>query len=502
MQNITANETVHSIAAALESAPPPGALYGPRTETWRQRVVKLTLMFSDVVLALVVWEVACIAHILWAPGYLSGIAVASIVPVAMVWIGLRASQGLYPGYGMDEAEELKRQTYALVATLAFAAIFALAFQVGDAISRFLLGIVFAGLLFLSPLMRHFVKRWMRRHDVWGKPVVILGTGEAGWLVEETLKREWKLGFRPTVLFEDHPEGRLTAVKGGGEGRPEDGILAEAIELNRNHRVDTLFIAMPHAPREYLAELVRLAGLHFHSVVIIPDLAGVTSSSVAAINFAGTVGIEVKHSLLDPTVLRAKRAIDLAATVVGGLLILPFFLLICGLVWIESRGQVFYSAHRMGRNDRAFACLKFKTMVPDAEAVLARVLEEDPEAREEYRKYHKLRNDPRVTRIGKILRKTSLDELPQLWNVLRGEMSLVGPRPYLPRESSEIGKTQGEILRVYPGITGPWQVGGRSNTSFYDRVQIDADYVRNWSIWLDLVLLVRTVRCVLLRTEAY
>src|SRR3712207_2076823 len=161
--------------------------------------------------------------------------------------------------------------------------------------------------------------------------------------------------------------------------------------------------------------------------------------------------------------------------------LPLFLALCLLVWLESRGPVFYSAKRMGRDDTLFSCVKFRTMVPDAEAVLQRILEEDPALREEYSKYHKLRDDPRVTRIGRFLRKTSLDELPQLWNVLRGEMSLVGPRPYLPRESSEIGETQGEILRAYPGITGMWQVGGRNSTSFAERVQIDRNYVRNWSI---------------------
>jgi lipopolysaccharide/colanic/teichoic acid biosynthesis glycosyltransferase len=123
-------------------------------------------------------------------------------------------------------------------------------------------------------------------------------------------------------------------------------------------------------------------------------------------------------------------------------------------------------------------------------------------RREYAKYHKLRHDPRVTRVGRFLRKTSLDELPQLWNVLRGEMSLVGPRPYLPRESTDIGATQSEILRVTPGITGPWQVAGRNHTSFGERIGMDACYVRDWSVWLDFVLLVRTAWCLLLRRDAY
>ncbi len=481
-----------------------GTLPGRRTEAWRQRLVSLTLIFSDVVLALLVWEVACLVEILWAPGYLSGIAVASIVPIALVWVGLRATQGLYPGYGLDQAEELRRQTYALLATLAFAAVFALAFHIGDTISRFLLTLVFLGLLVLSPLARRFVKGWMMKHGVWGKPVVILGSGEPGLRVEKLLGKEWALGYRPVAVFGVKSDSRLAAVQEGDEGMPGEGVLAEAGELSREHRVETVFLVMPHVPREYLAVLANLASVHFRSVVIIPDLAGVTNSAVVARDIAGTLGVEVQHNLLNPTVRRAKRTLEVAATLCGGLVILPLFLLLAGLVWLESRGgSVFYKDKRMGRDGELFSCIKFRTMVPDAEAVLARLLKEDPEAREEYARYHKLRDDPRVTRIGRgVLRKTSLDELPQLWNVLRGEMSLVGPRPYLPRESAEIGTTRGEILRVYPGITGPWQVGGRNGTYFGERVQIDAHYVRNWSIWLDLVILAQTVRCVLFRGGAY
>jgi Undecaprenyl-phosphate galactose phosphotransferase WbaP len=495
MQSIATSQTAYP-AAGLDPIFEVGALPGARTEGWRQRLASLTLVFSDVVLAFLIWEIACLAQIFWAPGYLTGAAVASIVPIALVWVGFRAAQGLYPGYGMDEAEELKRQTYALLATLAFAAIFALAFQIGDLVSRFLLLLVFVGLLFLSPFMRYATKKWMRLHGVWGKPIVILGSGDAAARLEASLEREWGLGFRTVAVFDGSPEGRLVVVREYAEQEPDGSVLQSAVELNRNHRVDTLFLAMPHAPQEYLAGLANLAGVHFRSVVIIPNLAGVGASAVTARNLGGNLGVEMRHNLLNPWVRRTKRALDLGATLVGGIFVLPLLLGLCLLVRLESRGPVFYSAKRMGLDDKLFSCVKFRTMVPDAEAVLQRLLDEDEEAREEYRRYHKLRHDPRVTRVGRFLRKTSLDELPQIWNVLRGEMSLVGPRPYLPRESAEIGRTQGEILRVYPGITGPWQTSGRNDTSFADRVQIDGHYVRNWSIWWDLIILARTVRCVL------
>lgn len=497
-----------AIAEATPFAPDTGTqvscagTLSTREEAWRQKVVNLTLIFSDVVLACFIWEVTCLVEFFWAPGYLSGIAVASIIPIALMWVGLRATQGLYPGYGLNEAEELRRQTYALLATLAFAAVFALAFQIGDFISRLMVGLVFVGLLLFSPLVRPLVRRWMMKHSVWGKPVIIIGSGESGTHVEDLLKREWALGYRPITVFDGQPTGDLAVVEDTDVEMPRQAFLDEAVSLGCKHRVDTVFLVMPHVPREYLANLMNLAGIHFRNVVIIPDLAGVTSSTVLARDFRGTLGVEIRHNLLDPAVQRAKRILDLTAAIVGGILILPLLLLLSGLIWLESGGAVFYSAQRIGRNDKVFSCLKFRTMIPNAETVLMRMLEEDPKVQEEYCKFHKLRNDPRVTRIGRLLRKTSLDELPQLWNVLRGEMSLVGPRPYLPRESSEIGTTQGEILRVSPGITGPWQVSGRSGTSFAERVQTDVHYVRNWSIWLDVVILAHTLRTVLFGRGAH
>jgi lipopolysaccharide/colanic/teichoic acid biosynthesis glycosyltransferase len=183
-------------------------------------------------------------------------------------------------------------------------------------------------------------------------------------------------------------------------------------------------------------------------------------------------------------------------------VLPKFLVLGLLIYLESGWPVFYADRRMGKDGRPFSCVKFRTMVSDAEALLQTMLEENVEFREEYSKYRKLRDDPRITRVGRFLRKTSLDELPQLWNVIRGEMSLVDPRPYLPRESQDIWVTQSEILRVPPGITSPWQVSGRNRRFFSERVEIDAYYVRDWSVWLDILLLARTAKALLFDQSAY
>ena len=157
---------------------------------------------------------------------------------------------------------------------------------------------------------------------------------------------------------------------------------------------------------------------------------------------------------------------------------------------------------MGKDGVPFPCIKFRTMVPGAEAVLELMLAEDAGLREEYVKNTISYASIPVLRVGRFLRGTSLDELPQLWNVLRGEMSLVGPRPYLPRESGDIGDARDEILRVPPGVTGPWQVSGRNHAFFTDRIEMDIHYVRDWSVWLDLVLLARTVRALFVDKGAY
>jgi Undecaprenyl-phosphate galactose phosphotransferase WbaP len=403
--------------------------------------------------------------------------------------------GLYPGYGMNVSEELRRQTHALLATLAFAAVFALTFQIGDTISRFLMGFVFLGLLLCSPLMRHCVKGWMMGHGVWGKPVIIVGTDGPGTRVEDLLTKEWALGYEPIAVFDDQPEGHLVEVKDGGEGMPRRDALDEAVALTRDHSVDTLFLAMPHVPQEYLANLANLASTHFRNVVIIPDLAGVNSSTVVARDFAGTLGVEVRHNLLAPWVRRFKRGLDLIGALVGGLIISPLLVALVVLIKLDSSGPVFFGHRRLGAGDTHFRCWKFRTMHPDAERLLEEYLKDNPHLRTEWEQNHKLRNDPRVTRIGRILRKTSLDELPQLWNVLRAEMSLIGPRPIVDAEIVKYDEVYALYKRVKPGMSGFWQVSGRSDASYDNRVAMDAYYVRNWSVWLDLVILARTVRCV-------
>jgi len=313
-----------------------------------------------------------------------------------------------------------------------------------------------------------------------------------------LEEEWGLGYVPTALL----DRGLTPSGEPLKSLSHEVVMTRVENLARKGGLDTIILATPYIRSSHLAPLVSRASRSFRHVLLISNLGGITNSAVTARDFAGTLAVEIKYNLLNPWARRAKRVLDLAATVVGGALVLPLLLGVALLVYAESGKPIFYTDWRMGKDGVPFPCIKFRTMVVGAEAVLELMLAEDAGLREEYVKYHKLRVDPRVTRVGRFLRRTSLDELPQLWNVLRGEMSLVGPRPYLPRESGEIGDARDEILRVPPGVTGPWQVSGRSRAFFADRVEMDVHYVRDWSVWLDLVLLASTVRALVVYKGAY
>ncbi len=205
----------------------------------------------------------------------------------------------------------------------------------------------------------------------------------------------------------------------------------------------------------------------------------------------------------PTQAALKRALDFSGALLGLILCSPLFLAICLLLSLSDRPRkVFYRQTRLGREGRPFEMIKFRTMRPGADEGFQEFLDQNPTLRLEYAQYQKLARDPRLTRLGRILRRTSLDELPQLWNVLRGEMSLVGPRPFLPEQARMYGSGLALYTRFRPGLTGLWQVSGRNLLSFQERGECDLDYMLHWSLRLDLAILLRTPIVVLFQHGAY
>lgn len=284
-----------------------------------------------------------------------------------------------------------------------------------------------------------------------------------------------------------PRGKFAEV----DGVPLVGDLSLAPVLAARLKIPYAVLAMPGVESSKLLQIVERIGGKFTHLLIIPDLFGFATMGVPAKSLGGILGVEVRQQLLLPGPRLAKRIMDVALTCLGGIFVLPFLLLIAALIKLDSKGPVFYTQKRLGKDGTYFSAYKFRTMHGDGEARLKAILDADPVLKAEYDIYHKLKKDPRVTRIGRVLRKFSLDEFPQLLNVIKGDMSLVGPRPYIERELTEMGGQEKIILRAPPGMTGMWQVSDRNATSFAQRVQIDVYYVRNWSPWLDIHILAKT-----------
>jgi lipopolysaccharide/colanic/teichoic acid biosynthesis glycosyltransferase len=247
-----------------------------------------------------------------------------------------------------------------------------------------------------------------------------------------------------------------------------------------------------------ATVAAVAGLAVGVAVwIITGSALVPGVGIIVGAFLGTVFVALrsrsKYNLLNnPWSHKVKRLLDIVIALMGAWFLLPLLGVIALLIRLDSKGPVVQSHQRVGLNEQLFKIYKFRTTHIDAERQRREFFRDNPELKAEFERSHKLRIDPGITRMGRFLRSTSLDELPQLWNVLKGEMSLVGPRPYTLPQAKNVTAAQKGIFLVPPGITGPWQVSGHTRTSFDDRVRMDTYYVRNWSIWLDLVILARSI----------
>ncbi|MBR0262231.1 MAG: undecaprenyl-phosphate galactose phosphotransferase WbaP [Selenomonadaceae bacterium] len=349
------------------------------------------------------------------------------------------------------------------------------------------------------LIRYGVLKFLKRRNIFFEPIILIGAG----LTAEKLIKFWQedLGYRYKIvgLIDDHPISTQLPKK-----FPILGGFKEARRIIRASNVKTIVIAAPGLGKEKLQDLISAIQPHVKNISFVPDLIGTPMSSVElSLLFSEKIlMLNLRNNLSRPYNRILKRIFDLVMTIVGGLMISPILLAIAIAVAIENRGHVIFAHKRVGAAGKKFPCYKFQTMVPDAEEKLKKYLAENPEARREWEESFKLTNDPRVTKLGSWLRRTSLDELPQLWNVIRGEMSLVGPRPIVQAEVARYGKNIREYYMVLPGITGMWQVSGRSDTTYPERVAMDTWYVRNWSVWIDLMYLFKTVKAVFTGKGAY
>ena len=325
-------------------------------------------------------------------------------------------------------------------------------------------------------------------------VIIYGGGEAGTILATEIERHPYTGIKIIGFIDDDSSKVGTGIK----DYKIIGTSNDLFKLVRELSIDEVFVAIPSAPRKLLLDVMRKCEEKSVDVRMIPDFYDFISSKVQIDEISYIPLISMEDKKIDTFYLAFKRLFDIVATSVGIILISPLLLITAIIIKLDSKGPVFFSQERIGKDGKPFKFWKFRSMRVDAEELKDKLMH----LNEATGPIFKMKNDPRITPFGRFIRRFSIDELPQLYNVLIGDMSLVGPRPPVPREVEQYEKWHTRRFEVMPGITGLWQVSGRSNLTFTEMVKLDIYYIENWSLWLDIKILLNTFIVVFKKDGAY
>ena len=403
----------------------------------------------------------------------------ALIPLLILFIIGFAIMDLYPAIGLSPISE-SRAIYVSTTTV-FLILGALTFIVKN------MGQYSRGVFFLS---------WI----LWGDPVVIIGYSDRSRELVQQLIQHPEFGFTPYTILdfsameehEQHYQG-IPVLRVQGE--------LKINELGKFSNIQTAIVVTSVSNQLQVNQFLKTGQFLFSRVIMIP--AGeLTNLWVSPFNIGGVLGFELKQNLLSTPHRLIKRFMDLAIVLISSPIVLVLGILIAFIVKIDSEGPVFFREQRIGYDGEPFYVWKFRTMVSNANEQLKTFLQNEPELALEWEQNHKLKNDPRITGIGKFLRRFSLDELPQLFNILLNQMSLVGPRPIVEEEICKYGDRIELYKKVKPGLTGLWQVSGRNDLTYENRVDLDEYYVRNYSFWTDIYVLRKTIIAVLSNRGAY
>lgn len=409
-----------------------------------------------------------------------------------MWCAGALVMRLAPGWGESATESLRRKV--ILITACYGVVLVVVFITKSDVSRITLIGSYVCSLLLIPLFRNLGKRLLIRWGRWGVPVVVYGNSHTASLAVQAMQHEPGLGYQAIGVFDDELHA----------GDTLNGVTVIGRMVDHTSAAPVAVWAMPARVNPDVSKrLLNEPLAKYQKVILLPDALEIPTLWVRPRDFMGVLGLEVSQNLLNPPVRALKTFVETMIILLSIPVWLPLNLLIALLIWMEDRASPFFSQPRVGRNGKVFRVIKFRSMVPDAERVLKRALAADPVLKAEWEAHRKLKKDPRITRVGRWLRVTSLDELPQMFNVLAGQMSLVGPRPLPDYHHSELDENTRHLReQVRPGMTGLWQVSGRSESGTAGMEKWDSYYVRNWSIWLDIIVFARTVGVVWRGRGAY
>jgi len=415
-----------------------------------------------------------------------------VLPVTIISCGLftRLYGGnfVYGGHGVDQVEELKRLTIITLVCFFLMYIIENSHRTPDDFLKLVLMWSVIPTALLLPISRYWLRSLLKHFHYVEVPVLVAGYGLTGKIVLQELLRNRYYGFRVVGILDDNPETCREI-----SGTPYLGKLERAIPIARARRIDYIICCLPLS---VLAAQREAWSNTFSRLMLVIDREVFPIAWTYPVNLNGLCAFEINNKLNQQLFRFWKAIMEKLLVVLALLLLLPLGLVLALLIKLSSPGPVFYLAKRLGQNARTIYVVKFRSMYRDADEKLEALLAADPILHAQWQQSFKLDRDPRVTPLGRFLRRSSLDELPQLINVLRGEMALVGPRPIVEEEKRYYQGKFDQIFKVKPGVTGLWQVSGRSDTGYCQRVFLDEYYLSNWSIWLDYFILLKTIKEVL------
>jgi Undecaprenyl-phosphate galactose phosphotransferase WbaP len=389
-----------------------------------------------------------------------------LFPAVVIFLVGFSSQGLYPAMLIHPAEEMRRVFHSVTAVILVLVSVTFLMKDGADYSRY---IILLSWLLLTPavlLCRTLTRKLLSRMVWWPVPAIVLGSGPDAEQVVRSLQ-DTQRGLRITGVLLDHPVAAWDP-----DLPPIIGHLSDAPLITRQSSVRYGILAMPDGSHAEIRQTIQDHCRGFSRILIITDLIGICCLGIHPREIGGQVGLEIPQRLSYVVPKMMKRCLDVVVATVLMILLMPLFLIICIAIKVNSRGPVLFGHLRYGRDGKAFQALKFRTMVTNADQILGDYLRNHPDQMLEWQISHKLKNDPRITGVGRSLRRYSLDELPQLLNILAGHMSLVGPRPIVRSEIPRYAASYDLYTRVSPGLTGLWQVSGRNNTTYAERVAFD------------------------------
>lgn len=418
--------------------------------------------------------------------------------------------GLYPGIMVSPSEEVKKLTlcsFFCFMGISISIFFLVRYPVnlsrqndftrdilvkdssnGGVISAFIVATIISTIIL--PGTREIARHFLGKFNFWGVPAVIYVTGNSGDEVIQRLCKFKHLGYKPAIIIDSNSSE--CSMHGDVPVFPETKEILSVIKA-LNIKVAIMC--------DYKGQIRPIMSSYRYTMSVARS-ENYFASSMSVRDIGGILAASSTHFLTKPGNLFIKRLIDLFICIVTAILVIPISIIIAIIIKLTSPGSIFYGHKRVGKNGKIIKCWKFRSMYKNSQEMLEEILANDPVRRAEWEAERKFVDDPRVTPFGKFLRKTSLDELPQLWNIFIGEMSFTGPRPVTKDEIEKYGEDAEYVLSVTPGLSGMWQISGRSDTGYEERILLDTFYIQNWSVWLDIWIIIKTIWVVINGKGAY